>query len=57
MTLGTRSRRVASRDGPIDPRSELAWLQREGQAYALQTIYLREHGSPAVLVWRSESDG
>jgi hypothetical protein len=47
----------AQRDGPINPRSEQAWLQREDQAYALQTIYLRELGSPTVLVWRSDSHG
>jgi hypothetical protein len=47
----------AQRDGPIDPRSERAWLQREDQAYALQTAYLREQGSPTVLVWRKDNDG
>ena len=47
----------AQRDGPIDPRSERAWFQREDEAYALQTVYLREHGSSTVLVWRRESEG
>jgi hypothetical protein len=47
----------AQRDGPINPRSERAWLQREDEAYALQTIYLREHGSATVLIWRRDSEG
>lgn len=47
----------ARRDGPINPRSERAWLLRENQAYALQTAYLREHGSPAVLVWHTDNEG
>jgi hypothetical protein len=41
----------AQRDGPINPLSERAWLARENEAYALQTVYLREHGSATVLVW------
>ena len=47
----------AQRDGPTHPRSERAWLRREDEAYTLQTIYLREHGSPTVLVWRRNSEG
>ena len=47
----------AQRDGPINTRSERAWLQREDQAYTLQTAYLREHGSPTVLVWRKDHEG
>jgi hypothetical protein len=47
----------AQRDGPINPRSERAWLRREDQAYALRTAYLREHGSPTVLVWRTDNEG
>jgi hypothetical protein len=47
----------AQRDGPLNPRSEQAWWRREDQAYALQTTYLREHGSPTVLLWRRNSEG
>ena len=42
----------AQRDGSSHRYSEHAWLQRENEAYALQTDYLREHGSFAVLAWR-----
>ena len=47
----------AQRDGPINPRSEMAWLRREDEAYTLQTTYLREHGSSTVLLWRRNSEG
>jgi len=46
----------AQREGPIHHHSEHAWLQRETEAYALQTIYLREHGSFAELAWRGNYD-
>ena len=39
----------AQRDGPINPA-------RESEAYAVQTSYLREHGSSTVLVWRRDSE-
>ena len=42
----------AQREGSDHHHSEHAWLQRENEAYALQTSYLREHGSFAVLAWR-----
>lgn len=45
------------RDGAINPRSERAWMRREDEAYALQTIYLRENGSSTVLLWRRNSEG
>lgn len=46
----------AQRDGPINPLSERAWLARENEAYAVQTRYLREHGSFTVLVWRRDAE-
>ena len=42
----------AQREGPSNRYSEQAWLQREIEAYAQQTSYLREHGSFAVVAWR-----
>jgi hypothetical protein len=36
---------------------ERAWIEREDEAYRLQTIYLREHGSSTVLVWRRDNEG
>jgi len=44
------------REGAIHSLSERAWLEREDEAYALQTIYLREQGSATVLAWRRNGD-
>ena len=37
--------------------TERVWLEREEEAYQLQTLYLREHGSSTVLVWRKDHEG
>ncbi|PWT70341.1 MAG: hypothetical protein C5B46_09700 [Proteobacteria bacterium] len=37
--------------------TERMWLEREDEAYRLQTVYLREHGSSTVLVWRKDQEG
>ena len=36
---------------------ERTWIEREDQAYRMQTIYLREHGSSTVLLWRTDDEG
>lgn len=46
----------AQREGSSHRYSEHAWLQRENEAYAVQTSYLRAHGSSTVLAWRG-NDG
>jgi hypothetical protein len=37
--------------------TEQGWLEREDEAYRLQTLYLRERGSSTVLVWRKDYEG
>jgi hypothetical protein len=36
---------------------ERTWIEREDEAYRLQTIYLREHGSSTVLMWSRDNEG
>jgi hypothetical protein len=36
---------------------ERTWMDREDEAYRMQTIYLREHGSSTVPLWRRDDEG
>ena len=47
----------AQREGANASRSERAWMEREDEAYRLQTAFLREVGSSTVLLWRRDHEG